>query len=74
MDNDVRDQMLDLWRGMADQCRQTLAIWQHNDFRLCVNGIDITEAERAASESRIAHLEKLIAAVEAETAESASHP
>lgn len=60
--------MIALWRSMADQCRETLAIWKENDFRVCVKGIDITDAERAFTEARIAHLEKLIAAVESEDA------
>ena len=69
MDEGPRDRMLTLWRETIAQCRRTLDFWYETDFRVCVNGIDITHAERAMTKSRIAHLEKLIAAVEAEEPE-----
>lgn len=66
MDQNPRERMLALWRETIDQCRRTLDFWYETDFRVCVNGIDITDAERAITLSRIAHLEKLIAVVESE--------
>lgn len=56
--------MLELWRKTAALCRRTLEFWDKSDFRVMVNGIDITDAERAATAARIEHLEKLIEAVE----------
>ena len=69
MDQAPKDRLLALWRETIAQCRRTLDFWYETDFRVCVNGIDITDAERAMTELRIAHLEKLIAAVKAEEAE-----
>ncbi|MBN9466022.1 MULTISPECIES: hypothetical protein [unclassified Brevundimonas] len=64
MEVSLKSQMIARWRGMATQCRETLAFWRENNFRVVVKGIDITDAEQAATEARIAHLEGLIAAVE----------
>lgn len=64
MEVSLKSQMIARWRVMADQCRETLAFWRENNFRVVVKGIDITDAEQAATEARIAHLARLIAAVE----------
>lgn len=61
-------QMLDLWRETIAQCRRTLDFLAETDFRVCVNQIDITDAERAHTEARIHHLEALIQAVESDDA------
>lgn len=61
-----RDELLRLFRRTLAQCRETQDFWRENNFRLTVGGIDITEAERAASDQRIEHLENLIAAMERE--------
>lgn len=68
MNDAPKAQMLRLWRETLRQCRETLNAWRETDFRVRVNGIDITDAERAATEARIEHLQKLIAAVEADKA------
>ena len=64
MDEDIKTQMLERRRDMASQCREMPDFWQANKFRVVANGIDITSAEQAATEARIAHLHRLIAAVE----------
>jgi hypothetical protein len=69
MDETIKSEMLARWRHMAEQCRETLDFWRASDFRVVVNGIDITDAERAATEAKIAHLERLICAVERPLAE-----
>lgn len=58
MEVSLRSQMIARWRGVAIQCRETLAFWRENNFRVVVKGIDITHAEQAATEARIAHLER----------------
>ena len=63
---DPRDELLRLFKRTLTQCRETQDFWRENAFRLTVGGIDITEAERAASDRRIEHLENLIAAIERE--------
>ena len=65
MDSAAQARMLKLWRATVQQCQETLDVWHENDFRVVVNGIDITDAEKAATVARIAHLKGLIAAVEA---------
>lgn len=64
MEASLKSQMIARWRDMAIQCGETLAFWRENNFRVVVKGIDITDAEQAATEARIAHLERLIAAVQ----------
>lgn len=66
----LRDELLRLFRLTLNQCREANEFWVANDFRLRIGGIDITEAERAASVQRIQHLENLIAAMEQEDADS----
>ena len=61
---EARDELLHLFKRTLAQCRETQDFWLDNDFRLTVGGIDITEAERAAADQRIEHLENLIAAME----------
>ena len=63
---EARDELLHLFKRTLAQCRETQDFWRENDFRLTVGGIDITEAERAASDLRIEHLETLIVAMERE--------
>lgn len=65
-----RAELLRLFKRTLMQCRETQDFWLDNDFRLTVGGIDITEAERAAADQRIEHLENLIAAMEREAADS----
>lgn len=67
---EARDELLHLFKRTLAQCRETQYFWRENNFRLTVGGIDITEAERAASDQRIAHLEALIAAMEREADDS----
>lgn len=66
MASDPKSEMLTRWRSMAQQCQETLDVWETNGFRVVVNGIDISDAERAATVARIAHLHAVIAAVEAQ--------
>ena len=56
MSDPVRQEMLARWRAIADRCRETLAVWRRSNFRVIVNGIDITDAEMAATEARMARL------------------
>ena len=63
-----KSRMLDLWRETIAQCRRTLDFLAETDFHVCVNQIDITDAERAHTEARIHHLEALIHAVESDDA------
>lgn len=51
MEASLKSQMIARWRDMAIQCRETLAFWQENNFRVVVKGIDITDAEQAATRS-----------------------
>jgi hypothetical protein len=62
-------ELLRLLRRTLEQCREANEFWLAHDFRLRIGGIDITEAERAASTQRIQHLENLIAAIEREHGE-----
>ena len=64
MERAARDELLRLFKQTLAQCRETQRFWRDNDFRLTVGGIDITEAERAASDGRIEHLQNLIKAIE----------
>ena len=64
MEQGGQEELLRLFRRTLAQCRETQEFWRDNDFCLTVGGIDITEAERAASDQRIEHLENLIAAME----------
>lgn len=64
MERAARDELLRLFKKTLAQCRETQRFWRDNDFRLTVGGIDITEAERAASDGRIEHLQNLIKAIE----------
>ena len=59
----IQTQMVRRWLEMAVQCRETLDFWRASNFRVVVNGIDITEAEHAYTEARIMHLSRLIVAV-----------
>lgn len=63
------EELLRLLRRTLERCREANEFWLANDFRLRIGGIDITEAERAASGQRIQHLENLIAAMEREQGE-----
>ena len=66
MNHALKDQMLQLWRETVAQCRKTVDFSRETGFRICLNGIDITDAELAITETRIEHLEKLITALQAE--------
>lgn len=70
MEPSPREELLRLFRQTLAQCRDTQNFWRGHDFRLHVGGMDITEAERAASEERIKHLENLIATMERENGET----
>lgn len=70
MEPSPREQLLGLFRQTLAQCLDTQDFWRGHDFRLHVGGMDITEAERAASEERIKHLENLITAMERENSET----
>jgi len=59
-----------LFERTLNQCRETQDFWLDNDFRLSIGGIDITEAERAAADQRLEHLENLISAMERDAADS----
>lgn len=74
MEDGLKSQMISRWRSMVSQCRETLEFWRAHDFRVVANGIDVTEAEQAATEARIAHLERLIAAVEGASVSAADVP
>lgn len=58
------DHLLQLLRETLDQCRRAREVWRKHEFRLVVSGLDITDAECAAFDTRISHLENLIAALE----------
>lgn len=67
---EARDKLLHMFKRTLAQRRETQYFWRENDFCLTVGGIDITEAERAASDLQIEHLENLIAAMEREVDDS----
>lgn len=58
------DHLLQLLRETLAQCQRVRDVWRENEFRLIVAGLDITDAECAAFETRISHLKNLIAAIE----------
>lgn len=66
MVDEPKQEMLSRWRSMARQCQETLEVWETSGLQIVVNGIDISDAERAATVARIKHLQALIAAVEAQ--------
>ena len=61
MSRSIEEQLVARWRDIADRNREVLAIWRDSDFRLRVGGIDITEAEIASAQARVAHLDNMIA-------------
>lgn len=60
----IEDQLISHWRGIREQTRAVLELWRSKNFRLRINGIDITDAEIAAAEARIKHITTLITALE----------
>ena len=65
IDETVKGELVARWRDIMDRNREVLDIWRASDFFLRVNGVDITRAEIAALEARIAHIETLRSAGEA---------
>lgn len=64
MDETVESELVARWRDIMERNREVLQIWRASDFRLRVNGIDITQAEISAAEARIEHIQKLICSLE----------
>ena len=60
----IEHELIERWKDIEARNRDVLNIWQGSDYRLCIAGIDITEAEIAAAQARIAQLDVMIAALE----------